>query len=144
VCLIHWIAFDSLDRVQHMFWRDRQDIIENWYTKLDGLVGRVEEAIQAKGLDKVRLLVVSDHGFANFDKKVHLNRWLIDKGFLVSENDKDSGKIKDVDWTRVSLSPTRSKKNYWLGKIRMAKMWLTVCQRMLKHYQAHLPRMVRI
>jgi predicted AlkP superfamily phosphohydrolase/phosphomutase len=49
-------------------------------------------------LDKVRLLVVSDHGFANFDKKVHLNRWLIDKGFLVSENDKDSGKIKDVDW----------------------------------------------
>jgi len=91
-------VFDSLDRVQHMFWRDCPDIIENWYSKLDDLVGRVEKAIQSKGLDKVRLLVVSDHGFANFDKKVHLNRWLIEKGFLVSGNDEESGKFKDVDW----------------------------------------------
>jgi predicted AlkP superfamily phosphohydrolase/phosphomutase len=81
-----------------MFWRDRPDIIENWYVKLDGLVGRIDEALQSKGLDKVRLLVVSDHGFANFDKKVHLNRWLIEKNLLISGPDKESGKIKDIDW----------------------------------------------
>lgn len=91
-------VFDSLDRIQHMFWRDRPDIIEKWYLKLDGLVGRVEDAIKSKGLDKARLLVVSDHGFANFDKKVHLNRWLIENGFLVPVNEKTSGKLKDVDW----------------------------------------------
>ncbi|MGD2158633.1 MAG: alkaline phosphatase family protein, partial [Anaerolineales bacterium] len=25
------VVFDSLDRIQHMFWRDRPDIIERWY-----------------------------------------------------------------------------------------------------------------
>ena len=28
--------FDCLDRVQHMFWRERPDIVEQWYIKLDG------------------------------------------------------------------------------------------------------------
>ncbi len=91
-------VFDSLDRVQHMFWRDRPDIIEDWYIKLDDLVGRVVDALQARGLDKTRLLVVSDHGFSNFDQKVHLNRWLIDKSFLNATGSKQAGKLKDVDW----------------------------------------------
>jgi len=91
-------VFDSLDRVQHMFWRDRPDIIEKWYMKLDGLVGRVEENLQQKGKDKTRLIVVSDHGFTNFDKKVHLNRWLIENGYLASVSENDSGKLGDVDW----------------------------------------------
>ncbi len=91
-------VFDSLDRVQHMFWRDRPDVIEDWYVKLDSFVGRVEEMLTSKGMDKARLLVVSDHGFANFDQKVHLNRWLIENGFLAAGSDKASGKLKDVDW----------------------------------------------
>ena len=100
-------VFDSLDRVQHMFWRDRPDIIENWYVKLDGLVGRVEEALKARELEKGRLLVVSDHGFTNFEQKVHLNRWLIDNGFLEPNGEADSGKLKDIDW--------QSSKAYGLG-----------------------------
>jgi predicted AlkP superfamily phosphohydrolase/phosphomutase len=91
-------VFDSLDRVQHMFWRDRPDIIENWYIKLDSLVGRVEEALKVKGLEKARLLVLSDHGFANFERKIHLNRWLIDSGFLASSIEHASGKLKDINW----------------------------------------------
>jgi len=91
-------VFDSLDRIQHMFWRDRPDIIEDWYIKLDGFVGRVEDVLRSKGMDKARLLVVSDHGFTNFDQKVHLNRWLIENGFLVSGTDEQIGKLKDVDW----------------------------------------------
>ena len=91
-------VFDSLDRIQHMFWRDRPDIVENWYIKLDGFVGRVEDVLRTKGMEKARLLVASDHGFANFDQKVHLNRWLIDNGFLVSGTDEQSGKLKDIEW----------------------------------------------
>jgi predicted AlkP superfamily phosphohydrolase/phosphomutase len=91
-------VFDSLDRVQHMFWRDRPDIIESWYIKLDGLVGRVEELIKKQGLEKPRMLIVSDHGFANFNYKVHLNRWLIDNEYLVSKYDQTSGVLADVDW----------------------------------------------
>ena len=91
-------VFDSLDRIQHMFWRYHPDIIEEWYVKLDSFVGRVEDKLQTRGLDKARLLVVSDHGFANFDKKVHLNRWLIEQGILVSRADEETGKLGDVNW----------------------------------------------
>ena len=33
-------VFDTLDRIQHMFFRDRMDIIEQWYEDLDKLIGR--------------------------------------------------------------------------------------------------------
>lgn len=92
-------VFDSLDRVQHMFWRDRDDVIESWYVKLDGLVGRVEEKINQRGLEDTRLLILSDHGFADFNHKVHLNRWLIDNGYLAIKGNNESGKLSDVDWT---------------------------------------------
>jgi predicted AlkP superfamily phosphohydrolase/phosphomutase len=92
-------VFDSLDRVQHMFWRDRPDIIDGWYEKLDALLGRIQG--QAGGGDgqEPQILVISDHGFAHFGIKVHLNRWLIDRGYLVLKNHKDNGKLEDVDWS---------------------------------------------
>jgi predicted AlkP superfamily phosphohydrolase/phosphomutase len=100
-------VFDSLDRVQHMFWKDRPDIIEAWYVKLDGLVGRVADQIKLKGINSTRLIVVSDHGFSRFDTKVHLNRWLMDTGFLNPQMVGENGKLKDVDWN--------STKAYGLG-----------------------------
>jgi len=74
-------VFDSPDRIQHMFWHDRPDIIEEWYVRLDQLVEQVVERVEAR---QTHLLVVSDHGFANFDYKVHVNRWLEEQGYLVT------------------------------------------------------------
>jgi predicted AlkP superfamily phosphohydrolase/phosphomutase len=91
-------VFDSLDRIQHMFWRDRQDIIEQWYSRLDEMVGRVSQRFDSDQSGKTHLIVVSDHGFGGFDHKVHLNRWLIDHGYLKPRHDSDSGKLGDVDW----------------------------------------------
>jgi len=95
-------VFDTMDRVQHMFWRDRPDVIEAWYQKLDALVGRVEEKMLGRGLDSAHLLIVSDHGFSDFDQKAHLNRWMVDHGYLVPQVDldHDAGNLRDVDWTR--------------------------------------------
>jgi predicted AlkP superfamily phosphohydrolase/phosphomutase len=93
-------VFDSLDRIQHMFWRDRQDIIEAWYIKLDSMVGRVESALEKQGGNHTHIVIVSDHGFAAFDFKVHLNRWLIDKGYLTVEKSKSIGNLRGVDWSR--------------------------------------------
>jgi predicted AlkP superfamily phosphohydrolase/phosphomutase len=90
-------VFDSMDRVQHMFWRDRPDLIEGWYEKLDGIVGK---AIAKNGSRPPRLLIVSDHGFKNFDFKVNLNRWLIDEGFLTPDQPAPEGDLKGVDWSR--------------------------------------------
>jgi predicted AlkP superfamily phosphohydrolase/phosphomutase len=93
-------VFDSLDRVQHMFWRDRPDVIDGWYEKLDALLGRIQDRAGEVGGQEPQILVLSDHGFADFATKVHLNRWLIDRGYLGLMNRKDSGKFEDVDWSR--------------------------------------------
>ncbi len=92
------IVFDSLDRVQHMFRRDRPDIIEAWYQKLDTLVGRVENRLQEIGTPETKLLVLSDHGFADFDNKVNLNRWLVEKGYLSLKGPNLEGNLGNVDW----------------------------------------------
>jgi predicted AlkP superfamily phosphohydrolase/phosphomutase len=93
-------VFDSLDRIQHMFWRDRQDIVEQWYERLDRLVGRVELYLAKNGTDTTKIVVVSDHGFADFNFKVHLNRWLIEQGFLTPKKEAARGDIQQVDWSR--------------------------------------------
>jgi hypothetical protein len=96
-------VFDTLDRVQHMFWHDRPDIIEGWYEKCDALVGRIEERLRHQGLkDNTQLVIVSDHGFTRFDHKVHLNRWLIERGYLVPQENGigESGELQQADWTK--------------------------------------------
>jgi predicted AlkP superfamily phosphohydrolase/phosphomutase len=96
-------VFDTLDRVQHMFWRDRPDFVEQWYLRLDGLVGRVESALKENGGTRPRILIVSDHGFTNFEVKIHLNRWLIDRGYLSSKESAERGKLASVDWSRSKV-----------------------------------------
>lgn len=93
-------VFDSLDRIQHMFWRDRPDTVDEWYVKLDGLIGRVEQRLANSGKGQAKVVIVSDHGFADFDHKVHLNRWLIERGYLVTKGQAGSGRLRDVDWSR--------------------------------------------
>jgi predicted AlkP superfamily phosphohydrolase/phosphomutase len=95
-------VFDSLDRVQHMFLRRRPDVIESWYLRFDHLVGKVTERIAALPGEKTRLIVVSDHGFYRLDYKAHLNRWLIDNGYLSSRNGEESPDLKSVDWSKTS------------------------------------------
>lgn len=93
------VVFDTLDRIQHMFWRDRPDIVEDWYCRLDAFISRVNERLgneQARGM---RLLVVSDHGFSRFDHKVHLNRWLEERGYLRPANPGAERDLRNVDWS---------------------------------------------
>jgi hypothetical protein len=90
--------FDCLDRVQHMFLRDRQDVLEEWYIKLDGLVGRVQDHLDRSGLEKYRFLILSDHGFAPFAYKVHLNRWLADNGYMAFSDPARAEGLGDVAW----------------------------------------------
>jgi len=93
--------FDCLDRVQHMFMRDREDIAFDWYARLDVFVGQVQAEIEQLGLEKHRFLVLSDHGFRPFDQKVHLNRWLIENGTMTLAKPVESGDLRDVDWSRT-------------------------------------------
>jgi len=94
------IVFDSLDRIQHMFRRDQKDIVENWYQKLDSFIGRVENKISDLDYQKIKLLVLSDHGFADFNYKVNLNDWLIQNNFLTVNDSMNAGNLKNADWKK--------------------------------------------
>lgn len=95
------VVFDSLDRIQHMFWKDRPDIIEMWYLKLDTLVGDVEQWLRFNGHEDARIVIVSDHGFADFDYKVHLNHWLVQKGYLKTHQGSSQGSLKEANWSET-------------------------------------------
>ena len=87
--------FDDLDRVQHMFFHDRQDVVHDWYKRLDRFVGDVSEKAN-RWSDKYRYLILSDHGFSVFRKKIHLNRWLLENNYLCMKNGGDD--LSGVDW----------------------------------------------
>lgn len=95
------VVFDSLDRIQHMFWRDRGDIIEAWYQKLDSLFGQILSKVNSNKLAGTRIFVVSDHGFSDFSFKVHVNCWLIENGFMAAKDPLHEGKIENIDWMRT-------------------------------------------
>ena len=92
-------VFDSLDRLQHMFWKDRKDIVETWYIRLDELVGQVQDKLTKNHSDKpFQLMIISDHGFGNFNYKVHLNRWLEEHKYLTHPQQSGMFDLKGVDW----------------------------------------------
>jgi predicted AlkP superfamily phosphohydrolase/phosphomutase len=95
------IVFDSLDRIQHMFWRQQPDVIERWYLMLDALVSQVGEYLDRPNAEPTKLIIVSDHGFTDFDYKVDLNRWLIEHGYMTSQEPVPSGDLNKVDWSKT-------------------------------------------
>jgi len=94
-------VFDSLDRVQHMFLRDRPDVIESWYQKFDELVGLAGQLVESKGWQDIRIIIISDHGFTRFDHKVHLNRWLLERGYIMLKPGQQVQSLGCVDWTQT-------------------------------------------
>lgn len=95
------VIFDCLDRVQHMFLRDREDIVHDWYEKLDVFVGDVHQSLQGWAEDKYRLLILSDHGFRPFAYKANLNRWLEMQGYLTMKAGNGDGDFSNVDWSKT-------------------------------------------
>lgn len=108
-------AFFSTDRIQHIFWATRDQahplynkaytdkyghVIDDYYIKMDRILGEVMRHVD----DKTAIMVFSDHGFSSFRRTVHLNRWLVENGFMklthnVSKDDREGGGLfQYVDW----------------------------------------------
>jgi predicted AlkP superfamily phosphohydrolase/phosphomutase len=98
-------VFDTTDRVQHMFFaqKDRggpySKTIEDLYERADKLVGKALQYVD----DETVLFVLSDHGFASFERGCDLNAWLRDNGYLVLKEGASGEKqyLKDVDWSKT-------------------------------------------
>jgi predicted AlkP superfamily phosphohydrolase/phosphomutase len=59
--------------------------------------------VMAKHPD-AHLIVMSDHGFAAFDRAMHLNTWLLREGFLTLDDPSSTGPdelFRHVDWSRT-------------------------------------------
>ncbi len=103
-----FVYFGGVDQVSHMFWRtldtpdDHADAILNAYRQLDAALGRALTAIETNASDTT-LIVLSDHGFAEWKRSVELNTWLRAAGFLTLRSGASVGRtlFQDVDWKQT-------------------------------------------
>ncbi|MCA9715823.1 MAG: alkaline phosphatase family protein, partial [Myxococcales bacterium] len=94
--------FSTTDQAAHMLWGEHEDMLVPIYEKADAVVGWTLERL---GPDDT-LMVISDHGFARFDREVHLNRWLMDEGLLAlddPQNVSETPGFLHVDWSQTQV-----------------------------------------
>ncbi|KAA3607200.1 MAG: hypothetical protein DWQ01_15995 [Planctomycetota bacterium] len=87
--------FGSLDLRNHMLWHTQDplhphqeedgaeyaDQIDRVYQQMDEVVGDIMARLEA--YPDVTFMIMSDHGFAPFHRKMHVNDWLYQEGYLV-------------------------------------------------------------
>jgi predicted AlkP superfamily phosphohydrolase/phosphomutase len=104
--------FSSTDLQSHILWWDGEERhptrsatqvewcvshVHRLYRQLDTLVGDLLDRYGSQAT----IIVMSDHGFANFGKQFNLNSWLRENHFLVMPP--ESRSIKDnVDWSQTA------------------------------------------
>jgi predicted AlkP superfamily phosphohydrolase/phosphomutase len=103
--------FSSSDLQSHMFWWDSDEThpirsgaeakkyfeqVRRVYRKLDKAVG---ELIDRYG-SIATIIVMSDHGFANWGRQFNLNSWLRNVGYLGPRE--CTSIMRDVDWSQTA------------------------------------------
>lgn len=89
------LLISGTDRIQHCLWGDMEDgvgmpdAIRDYYVHIDGLLGQL---IEAAGADLN--IVMSDHGFCRMKKRVHINHFLEERGFIVVEETPENKKAR--------------------------------------------------
>lgn len=94
--------------------------LDRVYAQVDGMLGGLLERIEqmeANGGGPVELVIMSDHGFAPFRRKMHVNDWLVQEGYLVLKEGKTTGMIAasgknedgSVDWDSSIIDWSKSK-----------------------------------
>lgn len=112
---VFFFYFSSLDLNSHMFWRliDAKhpeydaslaakygSALPEFYQQIDQVLGEVMHRLD----DHTTLLVLSDHGFAPYNRSFNLNTWLQNNGYVTlkegaPENLNEA--FANVDWSRT-------------------------------------------
>ena len=79
--------------------------IDGYYEHVDQLLG----GVMARLPEGTLLVVMSDHGFQPYTRKVNLNSWLRDNGYLVLKDGKRTGKITVGDVGLVEIARLRAR-----------------------------------
>jgi predicted AlkP superfamily phosphohydrolase/phosphomutase len=71
-------------------------VIEDLYIRADRLVGKAFQYVD----EQTALFVLSDHGFASFERGADLNAWLLQHGYLALKPGAsgEASYLKDIDW----------------------------------------------
>ncbi|HTQ53783.1 MAG TPA: alkaline phosphatase family protein [Bryobacteraceae bacterium] len=89
--------FSSIDQNSHILWGRHEAELLEVYREVDAAIG---EAMRSA--PSAELIVLSDHGFASFDRAVHLNAWLRDHGYLALRGRPgDETTLGDLDWAHT-------------------------------------------
>jgi predicted AlkP superfamily phosphohydrolase/phosphomutase len=103
--------FSSSDLQSHMFWWDSDEKhptrsdpeakkyfghVRRLYRRLDRVVGDILDRYGSR----TTVIVMSDHGFANFGRQFNLNSWLRTAGYLGPPE--ATSIMKDVEWSRTA------------------------------------------
>lgn len=114
----------SLDMRCHMLWHTSDELhphqeehgeylgvpyeeqIDRVYTQVDSMLGELVARVslmEEKWGEEIEIIVMSDHGFAPFRRKMHVNDWLVDEGYLVLKSGYDKTSSlglagEEIDW----------------------------------------------
>jgi len=103
---VFFFYFEYSDSIQHMFWHFKnmpdsayKNVVLECYRRMDNILGWVMNHID----NDTTLIVLSDHGFGEFNRAVNINSWLRDNGFLYLKDNRQDSKdfFEDVDWSRT-------------------------------------------
>jgi predicted AlkP superfamily phosphohydrolase/phosphomutase len=111
---LFFFYFSSLDLNAHMMWRltdskspkydaaaaaEYGSALEEFYQQIDEVLGEVLPKLD----EHTTLLVLSDHGFAPYNRSFNLNTWLLNNGYvkLKSGNFDPNVPMANVDWSNT-------------------------------------------
>jgi predicted AlkP superfamily phosphohydrolase/phosphomutase len=112
---LFFFYFSSLDLNSHMLWRltdphhpeynasaaeQYGSALEDFYEQIDQVLGEVLSKLD----DHTTLLVLSDHGFAPYNRSFNLNTWLLNNGYVTLKTGADVDEntpLANVDWNKT-------------------------------------------
>jgi predicted AlkP superfamily phosphohydrolase/phosphomutase len=112
---VFFFYFSSLDLNSHMLWRliDPQhpeydaslaaeygSALPEFYQQIDQVLGEVLQRMDSH----TTILVLSDHGFAPYNRSFNLNTWLLNHGYITLKNETNpdpNQAFANVDWSRT-------------------------------------------
>jgi predicted AlkP superfamily phosphohydrolase/phosphomutase len=93
------IMFRATDVVQHHFW-GQQEIVRECYRYVDRRIGNILEAF-----GDAATFLVSDHGLQGQYRDFHINKWLVDEGYMYIQR----GRATDLSrWEHIRRLEGRS------------------------------------
>jgi len=112
---VFFFYFSSLDLNSHMLWRlidprhpeydaslaaEYGSALPEFYQQIDQVLGEVLQGLD----DHTTLLVLSDHGFAPYNRSFNLNTWLLNNDYITLKseaNPHQNQAFANVDWSRT-------------------------------------------